>query len=101
MLREADDRIEALSNTVKGYEMRLNSRRQRAETAKQQSDQLNLDVQRQVRRAQLLEELERNLEGFTQSVKAIMKEHFTRRASGDPRPGIQAVEDAAGVCCGG
>ena len=83
MLREADEKIEALSNAVKGYEMRLNSRRQRAEAAKQQSDQLNLDVQAQTRRAQLLEELERNLEGFAQSVKTVMKE--------SSRGGLQGV----------
>lgn len=38
MLADTESRIQALSNTVKGYEMRLNSRRQRAEAAKKQSE---------------------------------------------------------------
>ena len=54
--------------------MRRTSRRQRVETFKQQSDKCNLDVQEQLRRAKLLEDLERNLEGFNQSVKIVMKE---------------------------
>ncbi len=74
MLSDTDERMNSLSNSVKGYEMRLSSRRQRMETMKQQSDTLNLDAQERSRRAHLLEELERNLEGFSQSVKIIMKE---------------------------
>ncbi len=74
MLADTESRIQALSNTVKGYEMRLNSRRQRAEAAKQQSEKLHLDANECARRARLLEDLERNLEGFSQSVKLVMKE---------------------------
>lgn len=74
MLADTDERIGALTNTVKGYEMRLVSRRQKMDQAKAKSDQLNLDAQEHARRAHLLEELERNLEGFSQSVKIIMKE---------------------------
>ncbi len=74
MLADSQERIQALSNAVKGYELRLNSRRQRAETAKQQSEKLNLDANECARRARLLEDLERNLEGFSQSVKLVMKE---------------------------
>lgn len=82
MLAETDDKITALQNTVKGYEMRLTSRRQRVETFKQQSDKCNLDVQEQLRRAKLLEDLERNLEGFNQSVKIVMKESSHGALSG-------------------
>lgn len=74
MLADTTDRILALTNTVKGYQLRLNSRRQRAEAAKQQSEKLNLDANECARRARLLEDLERNLEGFSQSVKLVMKE---------------------------
>lgn len=82
MLADTDDKITGLQNAVKGYEMRLNSRRQRVETFKQQSDKCNLDVQEQERRAHLLEELERNLEGFNQSVKTVMKESSRGTLSG-------------------
>ncbi len=74
MLSDTDDRIQSLTNTIKGYELRLNTRRQKLGTAKAQCDSLNLDAQDRARRAHLLEELERNLEGFSQSVKVIMKE---------------------------
>lgn len=82
MAADAEDRVQALTNAVRGYEMRLGARRQRVEAAKQQSDKLNLDAREQARRARLLEELERNLEGFSQSVKTVMKESGRGMLSG-------------------
>ena len=73
-LAEADERVAAMTNTVNGYKMRLDARSKRRDAAKQASDTLRLDLQEQLRRAKLLEDLERNLEGFSTSVKAVMKE---------------------------
>ncbi|MCI1956248.1 MAG: chromosome segregation protein SMC [Oscillospiraceae bacterium] len=73
-LEEADRRIEALTNAVSGHKMRLDARNRKKEAARQQSEKLRLDLEGQIRRAKLLEDLERNLEGFSRSVKAVMKE---------------------------
>ncbi len=67
-------RVEELQNTAKGYEMRYNSRAAKLDAAKQEADRLGLDTEEKLRRARLLEELERNMEGFAQSVKAVMKQ---------------------------
>ena len=74
MLEETENAITAGENAVKGYELRVDSRARRLQTAKDELDRLTLDVNEQLRRARLLEDLERNLEGFTQSVKSVMKE---------------------------
>ena len=73
-LEEADARIASLGNTAKGCELRLEARRRRAEEGKKESERLALDAEEHSRRARLLEDLERNLEGFSQSVKTVMKE---------------------------
>ncbi len=73
-IEEADERIQALTNTVNGHKMRLDARIRRRDAAKQESDTLRLDFQEQLRKAKLLEDLEHNLEGFAASVKAVMKE---------------------------
>lgn len=73
-LTAAQARIAAASNAVKGHELRLQSRKARAEEAKKRSDRAELDTREQERRARLLEDLEKNMEGFQQSVKAVMKE---------------------------
>jgi len=74
MLSDIEESISAMENSVRGYEMRLESRRQKAESAKKEADSLRLDASEQERRAKILSDLERNLEGFAQSVKAVMKE---------------------------
>ena len=67
-------KVEELQNAARGYEMRFQSRRAKLETARQTADQLGLDAEEKVRRARLLEELERSMEGFAHSVKAVMKQ---------------------------
>ena len=74
MLEDIRGEMATKENAVKGYQLRLESRKRRAESAKADLDRLTLDANEQLRRARLLEDLERNLEGFAQSVKAIMKE---------------------------
>lgn len=73
MLADAEQAVAARDNAVKGYELRLESRRKRAQNAREAWNQLTLDVSEQQRRAKLLEDMERNLEGFSQSVKQVMK----------------------------
>ena len=74
MMSDTENKIRAAENAVRGYEMRLDSRRKKAESAKVEADKLHLDAGEQLRRAKLLQDLERNLEGFAQSVKTVMRE---------------------------
>ncbi len=74
MLRDAQEAVSGRENALKGYELRLEGRQKRASAAQDQWNQLTLDANEQLRRAKLLEDLERNLEGFSQSVKQVMKE---------------------------
>lgn len=82
MLEDTQAAIDAGENAVKGYELRLDSRRKKVQTAREEMDKLTLDVGEQLRRAKILEDLERNLEGFSQSVKAVMKEAGRQMLSG-------------------
>lgn len=67
-------RVEELQNAAKGYELRYQSRAGKMQSAKEEADKLHLDVQEKIRRARLLEELERSMEGFSGSVKAVIKQ---------------------------
>ena len=71
---DCNKRVEELQNAVKGYEMRWQSRAKRLEEAKEKADQLGLDAEEKRRRVKLLEDLERNMEGFAGSVKSVMKQ---------------------------
>ena len=74
MLHDTAEYIQNAENTVQGHEMRVQQRRKRAEAVKAEADRQMLDAKEKERRAGLLEDLERNLEGFTQSVKTVMRE---------------------------
>ena len=73
-LERANDTITSHENTIKGYEMRLNSRKQSAEEQKQLVDKLGLDISEKIRRAGILEDLQKNMEGYQLSVKACIAE---------------------------
>lgn len=73
-LDRANDVITSTENSIKGYEMRLNSRKQAADEQKQEIDRLTLDISEKERRAGILEDLQKNMEGYQLSVKACVAE---------------------------
>ncbi|MCL2488142.1 MAG: chromosome segregation protein SMC, partial [Oscillospiraceae bacterium] len=73
-LDEINRRIQTLQNTRKGYELRHRNRAERLREAKDSADKLGLDAEEARRRVRILEELERNMEGFSGTVKAVIRQ---------------------------
>jgi len=73
-LKVCSEKAESLQNTLSGYEYRYQNRSQKLAAAKEALDKQSLDVEEKQRRVRMLEEMERNLEGFQNSVKAVMKQ---------------------------
>lgn len=80
--RACQDSIESQKNTVSGYELRIGTQKRRAEERRAQADQLALDAGSEQRKTKLLEELEKNFEGFAHSVKIVMQESERGALSG-------------------
>lgn len=74
MRKEAAEGLASLVNTVKGCELMLMQKQQKRDEVKATQDKLTLDINEVQRHISFLENLERNLEGFNQSVKVIVKE---------------------------
>ena len=70
--KETAQKVESVGNTIKGLELKLQNLQNKKETLKTEADNLTLDSQEFLRRANILEDLEKNLEGFSHSVKAVM-----------------------------
>lgn len=68
------DQAESLQNALAGYEYRYKNRSEKLTAAKEALDKRGLDVEEKQRRVRMLEEMERNLDGFQQSVKMILKQ---------------------------
>ncbi len=81
-LSHANDIITSTENTIKGYEMRLANRKQAVDDKKAEIDNLSLDISDKLRRAGMLEELQKNMDGYPLSVKACVSEAEKGRLSG-------------------
>ncbi|MBQ2604627.1 MAG: chromosome segregation protein SMC [Clostridia bacterium] len=62
------------SNTVSGYERLLAQKQKKRDDIKENGNKVKLDINEIQRHITFLENLERNLEGFSQSVKVVVKE---------------------------
>ncbi len=74
-LDECEKKLVSLDNTVSGLTMIYNGRTEKADKLKRNIDELSFDSQRIISKAKMLEELEKNMDGYSGSVKAVMKEH--------------------------
>lgn len=90
--KEAADKAQQLTNSIKGCEIKLAGKQKKRDEAKQQADRLLLDAQERLRRVKMLEDLERNLEGFNHSVKIVMKEAARGTLSGIHGPVSRVIK---------
>ncbi len=70
----AEKSVNSLGNAVKGCELLVETRKKSRDELKARQDKLTLDLNEKQRHISFLENLERNLEGFSQSVRAVMKQ---------------------------
>ena len=82
MLDECTQNINALSEKITANENAMNAQKADCDNLKSDADSLSLDSEQLFRKAKMLEELERNLEGFLQSVKIILRESQKGNISG-------------------
>ena len=73
-MEKLDDTITSCNNSIKGYELRLNTRREKLDSLKSKSEEFRLDIEGKKRRVQILEDLENNMDGFSHAVKTVMAE---------------------------
>ena len=71
---KTEDNITSYTNSLKGYEMRRESRQQTVDALRAECDELHLDIEAKKRRVQILRELENSMEGFSHAVKSVMAE---------------------------
>lgn len=91
-LSELVQKILAAKNGVSGIEIKLKNKAEKRDAIKAQADKLLLDTQERQRRIKILEDLERNLEGFNHSVKIVMKEAQRGTISGIHGPVSRVIK---------
>ncbi len=91
-VNESSKKVDSLTNSIKGLEIKIQSRTKKRDELKTYADTMMLDAQEKSRRAKLLEDLAANYEGFYNSVKVIMKEAKKGTVSGICGPVSQLIK---------
>ena len=73
-MKRCETKIEECGNIIGGYRIKLNSREVKCNEKRELCDKLKLDIGETQRRIRILQDLERNMEGFSYAVKAVTKE---------------------------
>lgn len=81
-ISEVDEQIKGLINSIDGLELKISSKDKKKNDTKQECDKLLLDVNEHKRKIAFLENLERNLEGFSKSVKTVVNAYNNGRLKG-------------------
>ena len=73
-LKEIQDEIVSVKNAIDGYTLRFENRDKKADSVKLAIDEKQRELHKGQDRVRLLEDLEKNMEGYFGAVKAVMKE---------------------------
>ena len=89
------EKISSLTNSVSGYMIRVKSKAQKLEQHKFTTDKASLDIEQKKNRVRILEDMEKNMEGYQGSVKSVMKSasHGTLKGIHGPLSQLISVPD--------
>ena len=81
-IKSAKDDIQSFENSIEGLSLKLESRDKKRAQLKAESEKQSLDLREHRRKIDFLENLERNLEGFSKSVKSVVNASKNGRLKG-------------------
>lgn len=81
-LNELQARIDENNNSMSGYKIKLQNKTSNAEKIKSELEKTANELNQKQQRAKMLLELEKNMEGFSGAVKAVMKQAQSKALSG-------------------
>lgn len=76
------ERIAEYENSMDGYRLKLKNKTEKAEKIKADYDKLVRSLEEKQSKAHMLSDLEKNMEGFAGSVKAVMRQSASKALSG-------------------
>lgn len=85
------DRIDENNNSLSGYQLRVKSKTEKADKLKSELEKVSFELSQKKSRAKMLSDLEKNMEGFSGAVKAVMKQSQSKALSGIHGPLSQLI----------
>lgn len=81
-VEEINEKLKSLLNELAGRNLKISSKNRKFEESKFSLDKLGLDIETKKSRLRLLDDMEKNMDGYQGSVRQVMKEKKTGRLSG-------------------
>ncbi len=82
-------------NSIEGYSLKVQSRKEKVEELKKEIDMREIELHKKSSRAKMLDDLEKNMDGYSGSVKTVMKEmrHGVLKGIHAPLSQLISVDD--------
>ena len=90
-LKFLQDRIEENNNSLAGFRIKLENKTKKADKIKADLEKVSLELSQKQSKAKMLYDMERNMEGFSGAVKAVMKQVQSKALSGIHGPLSQLI----------
>ncbi len=90
-LKFLQDRIEENNNSLAGFRIKLENKTKKADKIKADLEKVSLELSQKQSKAKMLYDMERNMEGFSGAVKAVMKQAQSKALSGIHGPLSQLI----------
>lgn len=91
-LKFLKERISENSNSMGGYQLKLKNKTEKAENLKENLEQANRSLAEKQSRAKMLSDLEKNMEGYSGAVKAVMRQSEAKALGGIHGPLSQLIQ---------
>ena len=73
-LEELKQKCDEAKNSIEGYSLKVQTRKEKVEELKKEIDLKEMELHKKSSRAKMLDDLEKNMDGYSGSVKSVMKE---------------------------
>jgi chromosome segregation protein len=90
-LKFIQERIDENNNSLAGFRLKLENKTKNADKIKAELEKANLELSQKQSKAKMLSDLEKNMEGFSGAVKAVMKQAQSKALSGIHGPLSQLI----------
>lgn len=87
-----NERIDENNNSMSGYQLKVKSKTDRANKIKESLDKISGSLQEKQSKARMLSDLEKNMEGYSGAVKAVMRQSAAKALGGIHGPISQLIQ---------
>ena len=91
-LKFLNERIDENNNSMSGYQLKVKSKTDRANKIKESLDKISRSLQEKQSKARMLSDLEKNMEGYSGAVKAVMRQSAAKALGGIHGPVSQLIQ---------